>query len=254
MFIQALFCGLIAAYGTFDFALGSLYLNRPIFLSSMVGLVLGDFQAGIIIGATLELFFMGAISVGAYIPPDAVVGSVLATALAIMNGYTTEVALTFAMPIALLSLTLGNLIVLIQPFFLKLADKYALQGNSKKVISMQWVMGFINTFRRFILAFIGVYFGASVVEGIISSIPEFVTVGMEAAAGLLPAMGFAMLMRMILTKQILPYYFLGFALAAYLKVPSLGVAIFGTVLVFVKFGFLEPKTNYISEGTMDDDF
>lgn len=255
MFVQALLCGLVATYGVFDFALGSLYLNRPIFLSALTGLVLGDFKTGIMIGATLELFFMGAVSVGAYIPPDVVVGGVLATALAIINGYTTEVALTIAMPIALLSLAIGNFTTIIQPFFLRLADKYATQCNHKGVVSVQWMMALINVARRFLLTFIGVYFGATVVEGIIAAIPTFITTGMSAAAGLLPAMGFAMLMRMIMTKQILPYYFLGFALTAYLNVPSLGVAIFAAVLVFIKFGFLEQKTqNAQVGGTIDDDF
>lgn len=255
MLIQAILCGLVASYGVFDFALGSLYLNRPIFLSALTGLVLGDFTTGIMIGATLELFFMGAVSVGAYIPPDVVVGGVLATALAIINGYTTEVALTIAMPIALLSLAIGNFTTIIQPFFLRLADKYASESNPSGVVSVQWMLGLVNVARRFLLTFVGVYFGATVVEGIIAAIPAFITTGMSAAAGLLPAMGFAMLMKMILTKQILPYYFLGFALTAYLKVPSLGVAIFAVVLVFVKFDFLNPKIeNVQAGGNTDDDF
>lgn len=252
--LNAILCGLIAAYGAFDYALGTLYLNRPIFLSAMVGLVLNDFKTGIMIGATLELFFMGAISVGAYIPPDVVVGGVLTTALAIMNGYSTEVAIALAMPIALLSLTIGNMITLTQPFFLQLADKYAAEMKDGKVVMIQWIMGFINLSRRFLLVFIGIYFGASFVEGFINSIPAFITDGMSAAAGLLPAMGFAMLMRMILTKQILPYYFLGFALAAYLKIPSLGVAIFAVIIVLVKFDFLNPKSTSSEGGIIDDDF
>lgn len=255
MLLNALLCGLVAAYGVFDYALGSLYLNRPIFLSAMTGLVLGDFQTGVVIGATLELFFMGAISVGAYIPPDVVVGGVLATALAIINGYTTEVAVALAMPIALLSLTIGNMITITQPFFLQLADKYAARCEHKKVVMVQWTMGFIGVARRFILTFVGVYYGATVVETLIASIPAFVTSGMSAAAGFLPAMGFAMLMRMILTKQVLPYYFLGFALTAYLGMPSLGVAIIAIIIVFVKFGFLDPKGNVSAEGSViDDDF
>lgn len=254
MLLNAILCGLIGAYGAFDYALGTLYLNRPIFLSAMVGLVLNDFQTGIMIGATLELFFMGAISVGAYIPPDVVVGGVLTTALAIMNGYTTEVAIALAMPIALLSLTIGNMITITQPFFLQLADKYAAEMKDGKVVMIQWIMGFINLARRFLLVFIGIYFGASFVEGFINSIPAFITDGMSVAAGLLPAMGFAMLMRMILTKQILPYYFLGFALAAYLKIPSLGVAIFAVIIVLVKFDFLNLKSTSSEGGIIDDDF
>lgn len=42
--LQAVLCGLVSVYGVFDFALGTLYLNRPIFLSAITGLILGDFK------------------------------------------------------------------------------------------------------------------------------------------------------------------------------------------------------------------
>lgn len=260
--LQAILCGLVAVYGVFDFALGSLYLNRPIFLSAITGLILGDFQTGIIIGATLELFFMGAVSVGAYIPPDVVVGGVVATALAIVNGYSTEIAIALAMPIALFSLAIGNLITITQPFFLKRADYYADKCDAKGVVRIQWTMALINCARRFILTFLALYFGATAVEAFVAAIPDWVISGMSAAGGLMPAMGFAMLMRMILTKQILPYYFLGFVLAAYLAMPSLGVAILAVIIVMVKFDFLNPNRSETGEmvnsstsgGGIDDDF
>lgn len=123
-------------------------------------------------------------------------------------------------------------------------------------------MALINCARRFILTFLALYFGATAVEAFVNSIPDWVISGMSAAGGLMPAMGFAMLMRMILTKQILPYYFLGFVLAAYLAMPSLGVAILAVIIVMVKFDFLNPnrsKTGEIvnsstSGGGIDDDF
>ena len=260
--LQALLCGLVATLGRIDMLFGTLYLSRPIFLSAMTGLVLGDFKTGIIIGATLELFFMGAVSVGAYIPPDVVVGGVVATALAILNNYTVEVAVTLAMPIALFSLAIRNLMSVLEPFFLNRADQYADKCDAKGVVRMQWTLALIDCARRFLLTFLALYFGANVVETIVNSTPAWVTTGMSAAGGLMPAMGFAMLMRMILTKQIVPYYFLGFVLAAYLSMPSLGVAILGIIIVLVKFDLLNPNRNKTNEalssqtqgGGIDDDF
>ena len=65
MLTQAILIGLIAAFGKFDFQLGTLYAFRPIVLCPLVGLVLGDLQSGLAIGASLELLFMGSISIGA---------------------------------------------------------------------------------------------------------------------------------------------------------------------------------------------
>lgn len=50
-----------------------------------------------------------------------------------------------------------------------------------------------------------------------------------------------MLMRMTINKQNIPYYFLGFILAAYMGVPVLGVAMIGVILVLVKFNFLDKQ-------------
>ena len=69
MLPQAILIGLIAAFGKFDCQLGTLYAFRPIVLCPLVGLVLGDLQSGLAIGASLELLFMGSISIGAYVPP-----------------------------------------------------------------------------------------------------------------------------------------------------------------------------------------
>lgn len=77
MLTQAILIGLIAAFGKFDYQLGTLYAFRPIVLCPLVGLVLGDLQSGLAIGASLELLFMGSISIGAYVPPDETIGGVL---------------------------------------------------------------------------------------------------------------------------------------------------------------------------------
>ena len=253
--MQAIVIGLIAALGSFDYQLGTLYIFRPIVLGPLVGLVLGDLHQGLIVGANLELFFMGAISIGAYIPPDVIVGGVLATAFAITIGQGVEAAIALALPIALLSLALGNINDAIAPFILKIADKSAKKGEIKGVSFSHHLIGGLNCLRRFIFVFLAFKLGVNKMEIFLNSVPDVLIDGMAAAAGLLPALGFAMLMRMILNRQLKPYYFLGFVLAAYLNVPVLGVAIIGLIIVLIKFDFLNPNAAHENEGgTEDDDF
>lgn len=58
---EALLVGLVVALVWFvEKMLGTPMANRPLIISPLVGLVLGDLQSGIIIGASLELVFMGA--------------------------------------------------------------------------------------------------------------------------------------------------------------------------------------------------
>lgn len=76
MLVQAILVGLVGAFGCLDYQLGTLYAFRPIVLCPLVGLVLGDLQTGLAVGASLELLFMGSISIGAYVPPNETVGGI----------------------------------------------------------------------------------------------------------------------------------------------------------------------------------
>ena len=255
--LTAILIGLIGALGVMDFQFGSLYINRPIVLGPLVGLVLGDVTQGLIIGANLELFFMGAVSIGAYIPPDSIVGGILATAFAISTGNSTEAAIALAMPIGLISLAVGNFLNVFNSVILRFTDRYAEEGKYGGIVATHWMIGMLNVLRRFLLVFFAFYLGVDKMQGLIDAIPTVLIDGMDAAAGLLPALGFAMLMRMILNKQIIPYFFLGFICAAYLGMPVLGVAILGLIIVVVQFGFLNPKketTASTIEEVDDDDF
>ena len=74
MLTQAILVGLVGAFGGLDYQLGTLYAFRPIVLCPLVGLVLGDLQTGLAVGASLELLFMGSVSIGAYVPPNETIG------------------------------------------------------------------------------------------------------------------------------------------------------------------------------------
>ena len=251
---QALMVGLVGAIGTFDFQLGTLYAHRPIVLCPLVGLVLGDLQAGLMIGASLELLFMGNISIGAYVPPDSTVGSVLATAFAISLSQGTEGAIALAMPIATLSLALGNLESALAPLFLEYADKSAAAGKIRGVKQIHWLIGLLGTTRRFLLCFLAFYYGVDAVQGILDWIPEFVMEGFGVAANILPVMGFAMLGRMILNKKLIPFFFAGFLITSYTGVPVLGVALISIIIALDKTGLLGGNQLAYVEGDDDDDF
>ena len=74
-------------------------------------------------------------------------------------------------------------------------------------------------------------------------IPEFVQHGLSVATGLIPALGFAMLARLLINKKVAPYFFLGFALAAYLEIPVTGIAIFGAIVAVVVVNLMNVRSN-----------
>ena len=257
MLTQAILIGLIAAFGKFDCQLGTLYAFRPIALCPLVGLVLGDLQTGLAVGASLELLFMGSISIGAYVPPNETVGGVLACAFAIQLGQGTETAIALAMPIAVLALTIGNITDAGFSIIVDIADKCAAKGNLKGIYAMHFLIGLTGIIMAFLLCSLSFYLGADAIQGLLDFIPPFVLAGFGVAANILPAMGFAMLGRLVLTKQLVPFYFLGFLLCSYANVPVLGVALIAIIIGIDKFDLLglggaQPQLS--AEGDEDDDF
>lgn len=94
--LQAILIGLIVFIGKADYFIGTAMFGRPLVLGALVGIVLGDIPTGVMIGFQLELIFMGMQAIGASIPPDMIVGSVLGTAFAITTGKGMETAITIA--------------------------------------------------------------------------------------------------------------------------------------------------------------
>ena len=86
MILQAFLVSLVAMYGRLEQGwMGQQMIARPIWLCPLVGLLLGDFQQGVIIGGSLELIWAGVVQVGAT-PTEVVTGSTVACGLAIING------------------------------------------------------------------------------------------------------------------------------------------------------------------------
>lgn len=256
MIVQAVLVGLIGALGCLDYQLGTLYMFRPIVICPLVGLALGDLQTGLAVGASLELLFMGSISIGAYVPPNETIGGVLACAFAISLGEGTEAAIALAMPIAVLTLAIKNLLQPIWPFFVDKADAFAKKGNLRGIYAVHWGIGLWGCVEYFLLCGGAFLLGVDAVQGILDWIPSFILDGFGVAANLLPAMGFAMLGRLVITKKLVPFYFLGFLLCSYMGVPVLGVAILAIIIGIEKFDLINMNagSQMALEGDDDDDF
>lgn len=243
IYVTALLLALIAMLGNGEYFLGSSMLSRPLVTCTLAGLVTGNIQQGIIMGATLELAFVGSFSIGASIPPEIISGSVLGTAFAIVAGKSTAVALTLGIPIASLVLIIKNLcFIFILPYFVHKADKYAESGNTKGVDRMNVLGGFFSINLPIgLVVGISYLLGSPVIKSFLEIIPKFVIDGLGIATGLLPAYGFALLLKMMINKKNITFFVFGFALAVYMHISVTGVAIFGSCLALILTGYSSYK-------------
>ncbi|ELF0055339.1 PTS mannose/fructose/sorbose/N-acetylgalactosamine transporter subunit IIC [Salmonella enterica subsp. enterica serovar Kentucky] len=254
--VEALLLGLVAFIAQSEYALGTSLISRPIVTGLLTGLVLGDMETGIVMGATLELAFIGSFSVGASLPPDVVTGGILGVAFAINSGAGAETALLLGLPIATLALIVKNIYNgMFIPLLCHKADAYAEVGDTRGIERMHLISGIGLSLTLGIIVTVSYLAGVNMVKGFLDAIPEFIKHGLSVATGIIPALGFAMLARL----KVAPYFFLGFVLMAYLKIPVTGIAILGAIVAVVmvnmpKFAASQPAPAQGASHDDEDDF
>ncbi len=209
--------------------LGDLYLERAIILGPLTGLIMGDMKTGLVVGGTLELIFMGAVDIGGSVPANLPIGSVLGTAFAISAGLTLEEALLIAIPAALLGSFFELLAKTISTIFVSGAERYADQGNDRGVSWMVHLGNLAHFLAIAIPTFIALSVGSNAVSNMAEGLPTWLQQGIRAAGSVLPALGFGIILSTLSTTPLMPFFFLGFVLAAYAKFGVLGAAFVGAM-------------------------
>lgn len=189
---QAILIGLVAALTHLDGAwLGEMKFREPIITGFLVGLILGDVSQGLIIGAALQLIWMGITGVGA------------------------SEAILFATPVALLMQFIHTIMQSGFSAFMPLAEREIDAGNTRSVQGIHYLCGLIEFLVYSVPSAVGMYYGTDAIKTVIDALPDWVNDGMTGVSVLLPAMGLAMLLDIILTRKLIPFLMLGFVPAAY---------------------------------------
>jgi Phosphotransferase system, mannose/fructose/N-acetylgalactosamine-specific component IIC len=210
-------------------------INQPLVLCPMVGLIMGDFTAGVIAGATLQLVFLGVMPIGGTLPPDATLGSVIGTAFAISMSQDVEIALTFAVPIAMVGSIFTLAGYLIRGLFNPAVERMCAEGNARGLERTHIALAFLPDLPKIIILFLALVVGAGPAKSLVAAIPQVVIDGLDFASDLMPAVGIALLLRMMWSKKMAVYFFLGVLLVAFLGLPMISVAALGIVLAVVLF-------------------
>ncbi|TQS71267.1 PTS sugar transporter subunit IIC [Ornithinibacillus gellani] len=228
MLIAAL-CGFLYFIGTSRLGYGlTQATGSPIFYGMILGLVYGDLEKGLIIGATIQLIYIGIIFTGGNMPADQSLAGIIAIPIALQTGMDVEVAVGLAVPFGILGIFIDQLRRISNSYWISKAEKYAEVMDSKKIFHCAITY---PTIVIFLLTFVPVFaitlFGADAVTTVMNFLPQGIIDGFGVAGGLLPALGFAIIIMVIGKRDIMPYFFIGFFLVAYLGVSTMGAAAFG---------------------------
>ena len=138
MLVQALLAGLVVGLSKMEYFFGYSMFNRPIVEGALMGLVLGDPVTGTIIGATLEIVFLGSFPVGAAVSPDGGTAAGVSTAFAILTGAGAAVGTAFAVPLALLGGFAFVLCKFINNAFAEAMKAQLAKDNDKAARALGW--------------------------------------------------------------------------------------------------------------------
>ena len=230
----ALVLAFIAGFAYFSRRfMGELYLERPILLGPIVGLILGDLHTGLIMGGTLELAFMGVVEIGGGVNQNMAIGSTLGTAFAISAGLTIEEALLIAIPASIIGSFFELVAKTFSTFFVARAEAYADKNNDRGFAAMVHLGNGFHFLAVAIPTFLALALGTTAVQSFANAIPAWLSSGITVVGKVLPAFGFALLLNTIATTQLMPFFFIGFVLAAYVKFDVLGAALVGALIAAV---------------------
>lgn len=226
-FIVAL--AVFVTVGGFDL-IGMSMLYQPIVVGPLVGYLLGDVQTGLKVGASLQAIFMGVVNVGGASSAEPGLATALSTAFTILLGGGMSTALALALPLGIIGLQIKNLtfIGVVGPFA-SVFDKLAEEGKEKQITWLHFGLWGLQWFLYSLIPFFAILTGVGAVKSAIGLIPNVILDGLSVAGNLLPAVGMAMLLKILWDNKIAVFYFLGFLLVAYLKLPLVAVACFATI-------------------------
>lgn len=232
--VQAILIGCVCALTQLEGDwLGECKLREPVITGFLVGLIMGDVAKGLFIGGSLQLMWMGATNIGPTANLDIGSGGTIGAAVALMTGSDLEVAVAFALPVAVIMQMLNIMKMTAFSALMHSADAAIDQGNEKKLIGIHFLCGFFTFLIYFSFTFIVLYVGSGIIDAIVAGIPEWAQNGLSAVAVALPAMGFALLLNILWDVKLIPYFIIGFALAAYLGVDMVGVCAISVAIALI---------------------
>ena len=214
-----------------DRLLGWQTCTRPIVAAPLVGLVLGDLQTGIIMGAALEAIFMGISPIGGTIPAEPLSSTVIAVSFTILTGADVEMGLAIALPIGTLMASFHNMINPILASFAPWWENLAYKGDMKKFRMMVMVFAvFVDRAAHIVVMFFAVGFGVEGLQGLLDVLPPWVMNGLMAAGAMMAGIGFAILVSMLWAKEIGIFLLVGFVLHRFVGLGPVPIAILAAAI------------------------
>lgn len=234
--IQMILVVFVAFLAGIEGVLDEFHFHQPIIACTLIGLVTGNLMPCLILGGSLEMIALGWANIGAAVAPDAAIASVASAIILVLGGQGragVASAVAIAVPLAVAGLLLQTICRTIGVIIIHLMDAAAEEGNMRKIEMWHVISMCMHALRCVIPAIIILAVGAGPIRSLLAAMPVWLTDGLAIGGGMVVAVGYAMVINMMATKEVWPFFAIGFVLATVSQITLIGLGIIGVSIALI---------------------
>ncbi|EAC8674825.1 PTS mannose/fructose/sorbose transporter subunit IIC [Listeria monocytogenes] len=227
---------LIAFLAGIEGILDEFQFHQPLIACTLIGLVTGNLTACIILGGTLQMIALGWANIGAAVAPDAALASVASAIILVLGGQGVAdipSAIAIAIPLAVAGLFLTMIVRTLAVPIVHLMDRAAEKGNIRSVEWLHISAICMQGVRIAIPAAALLFIPADSVQSFLEAMPAWLTDGMAIGGGMVVAVGYALVINMMATKEVWPFFVIGFVVAAISQLTLIAIGALGVALALI---------------------
>ena len=186
--------------------------HQPLVACTLIGLVTGNLEACIILGGSLQMIALGWANIGAAVAPDAALASVASAIILVLGGQGrggVDTAIAVAIPLAVE------------------------EGNIRKIEMWHVIAVCMQGIRIAIPAAALLAIPAATVQNFLESMPAWLTDGMAIGGGMVVAVGYAMVINMMATREVWPFFIIGFVIAAISELTLIAIGALAVAIALI---------------------
>ncbi|MDQ8760197.1 PTS mannose/fructose/sorbose transporter subunit IIC [Streptococcus ruminantium] len=229
--ISAILVVIVAFFAGLEGILDEFQFHQPLVACTLIGLVTGNLTAGIMLGGSLQMLALGWANIGAAL------ASVAAAIIMVKGGDFSDVgikvATAAAIPLAVAGLFLTMIVRTISVGLVHGADNAAKEANFAAVERYHLFALVLQGLRIAVPAALLLAMPAEAVQSVLEAMPEWLKGGMAVGGGMVVAVGYAMVINMMATREVWPFFALGFALAALNQLTLIALGVIGVAIAFI---------------------
>ncbi|MCZ1229613.1 mannose/fructose/sorbose family PTS transporter subunit IIC, partial [Enterococcus faecium] len=184
----------------------------------------------------LQMIALGWANIGAAVAPDAALASVASAIILVLGGQGVKgvpSAIAIAVPLAVAGLFLTMIVRTIAVPIVHLMDAAAEEGNIRKVEMWHIIAVCLQGVRIAVPAAALLFIPAQTVQSFLESMPAWLTDGMAIGGGMVVAVGYALVINMMATKEVWPFFVIGFVVAAISQLTLIALGALGVALALI---------------------